>query len=113
MVYLSLAEEIEKVKAYVSNSKGLELALFHYLQAKEHTQTIDEFDYEEHKIAYKGYSHIEVEREKIEVLLSKKHPKGIDYSLNIYCFIGIHLAADGYKKEIIEKRFMESDLKTK
>lgn len=113
MVYLSLAEEIEKIKSVLINTGGLELSLYQYIHGQEQTQTIDEFCFDEYKIAYKGYSKVEVEKEKIELLLTQKQPKGIGYSLNVYCFMGIHLAANGYRKDIIEKRFIESDIKTK
>lgn len=113
MVYLSLAEEIEKIKSVLINTGGLELSLYQYLHGQGQTQTIDDFSFDEYRIAHKGYSRIDVEKEMIELLLTKKQPKGIGYSLNIYCFLGIHLAAYGYRNDIIEKRFDASDIKTK
>lgn len=113
MVYLSLAEEMARIKGMIVNNGGLELALYQYLHGQEQTQSIDEFDFDEHKIAYKGYSKIKEDKDRLEMLLNIKQPKGIGYSANIYCFMGIHLAADEYRKDIMEKRFKESELKSK
>lgn len=113
MVYLSIAEEIEKMKRNLVDEGGLELSLYQYLHGQSQTQTISDFSYDEHKIAYKGYSKVQVEKEKIDLLLNQRFTKGIGYSLNIYCFIGIHLAANGYRKDVVEKKFNDSDIKTK
>ncbi len=113
MVYLSIAEEIGKMRRDLADESGLELSLYQYLHGQSQTQTISDFSYDEHKVAYKGYSKIQVEKEKIDFLLNQRYAKGIGYSLNIYCFMGVHLAANGYRKDVVEKKFNDSDIKTK
>lgn len=112
MVHITLSEEIQHMKSSIVNAGGLELSLYEYLHAQKQTQLIDVFEFPEYNIAFMGYSGEKAETDKLDILFAKKQMKGIGYSLNIYCFIGVHLAADSYKYELIEKKFSESDLKT-
>lgn len=113
MVYLSIAEEIGRIKKYIQDKGGLELSLYQYLHKQSQTQTINDFSYDEHKIAFKGYSKIVANKEEIDSLINRKYAKGIGYSLNIYCFLGIHLAANGYRNDLVDKKFYDSDIKSK
>ena len=72
MVYLSLIEEIKKVKTIVQQLGGLELSLYQYLKGAPQTQKISDFKYEDYKMAYAGYSKAEVERDTIEKIIIKK-----------------------------------------
>lgn len=64
-------------------------------------------------IAYEGYKKNKVEQEKIVSIINKPTIKGIDYSNNIYNFIGIHLASELYYAEEIQKRFDSFSAKNK
>lgn len=112
MVHITLNEEIQHMKSSIVNIRGLELSLYEYLHAQKQTQSADIFEFPEYNIAFMGYSGEKAEAEKLDALFVKKQMKGIGYSLNIYSFIGVHLAAGNYRYELLEKKFNESDLKT-
>lgn len=42
--------------------------------------------------AFKGYSCIAEDENEVAKIINRPSIKGIDYSNNIYCFIGIHLS---------------------
>ena len=66
-----------------------------------------------HKTAFKGYAQIVEEESAVKGIIERPPIKGIDYSNNIYCFIGIHLASNSaFFKEIID-RFDGFSLKNK
>ena len=112
MVHITLSEEIQHIKSSIVNIGGLELSLYEYLHAQKQTQSAGIFEFPEYNIAFMGYSGENAEAEKLDALFVRKQMKGIGYSLNIYCFIGVHLAAGNYRFELLEKKFNESDLKT-
>ena len=67
----------------------------------------------QNQIAFKGYSQITESEELVRRIINRPPVKGIDYSNNIYCFIGIHLASSElYTKELDEK-FNSFSLKNK
>ena len=63
-------------------------------------------------IAYNGYNGNKESIETIQAVLNKPSIKGIDYSNNIYCFLGIHLASPMLQIEEIDKKFNLFSLKT-
>lgn len=64
-------------------------------------------------VAYNGYSGNKESIETIQAVLNKPTVKGIDYSNNIYCFLGIHLASPILQTEEIDKKFNSFSLKNK
>lgn len=64
-------------------------------------------------IAYNGYNGNKESIETIQAVLNKPSIKGIDYSNNIYCFLGIHLASPMLQIEEIDKKFNLFSLKNK
>ena len=64
-------------------------------------------------VAYNGYVGNKESIEIIQAVLSKPSVKGIDYSNNIYCFLGIHLASPILQLEEIDKKFNSFSLKNK
>lgn len=64
-------------------------------------------------VAYNGYIGNKESIEIVQTVLSKPSVKGIDYSNNIYCFLGIHLASPILQLEEIDKKFNLFSLKNK
>ena len=64
-------------------------------------------------VAYNGYIGNKESIEIVQAVLSKPSVKGIDYSNNIYCFLGIHLASPILQLEEIDKKFNLFSLKNK
>lgn len=65
------------------------------------------------KTAFKGYAQIAEEESTVKGIIERPPIKGIDYSNNIYCFIGIHLASNGAFFKEIKDRFEGFSLKNK
>ena len=63
---------------------------------------MNENDFSGHnKTAFKGYAQAIEEESVVKGIIERPPIKGIDYSNNIYCFIGVHLASNGaFFKEI-------------
>lgn len=67
----------------------------------------------QNQIAFKGYSHIKESDDLVRRIIHRPPVKGIDYSNNIYCFIGIHLASSELQTKEIDKKFNSFSLKNK
>lgn len=65
------------------------------------------------KIAFRGYANIETDTDIIKRIIERPPVRGIDYSNNIYSFIGIHLASKGAFFKEIEERFKTFSLKNR
>lgn len=65
------------------------------------------------KTAFKGYTQTIEEESIVKGIIERPPIKGIDYSNNIYCFIGIHLASNGAYFKEIENRFESFSLKNR
>ena len=56
----------------------------------------------QNQIAFKGYSQIIESDDVVRRIMNRPPVKGIDYSNNIYCFIGIHLASPNVSKLLLD-----------
>ena len=65
------------------------------------------------KTAFKGYAQIIEAESVVKGIIERPPIKGIDYSNNIYCFIGIHLASNGAFFKDIKNRFESFSLKNR
>lgn len=65
------------------------------------------------KTAFKGYAQIIEEESVVKGIIERPPIKGIDYSNNIYCFIGILLASNGAFFDEIKNRFESFSLKNR
>ena len=67
----------------------------------------------QNQIAFKGYSNIKESENLVRKVINRPPVKGIDYSNNIYCFIGIHLASPEIQIKEIDEKFNSFSLKNK
>lgn len=67
----------------------------------------------QNQIAFKGYSQIIESDDVVRRIMNRPPVKGIDYSNNIYCFIGIHLASSELQTKEIDEKFNSFSLKNK
>lgn len=91
----------------------LESMFLHYYFGYS-VESFDKKDFSgQNQIAFKGYSYIKEDEEIINKTITRPAIKGIDYSNNIYCFIGIHLASTDLLTNEIDEKFQKFSLKNK
>ena len=104
---------IKNIEEKIINDTSLETVMYYSFYGKE----LDSFDEQRltgtSKLAFKGYRNIKVDKENIDSIINRPMIKGIDYSNNIYNFIGIHLASEEYCKEEIQRKFNSFSIKNK
>ncbi len=64
-------------------------------------------------IAYKGYCREKVLQSDIEKIIARPKTRGMDYSNNIYRFVGVHLANPYIDVNEIKSKFLEFNFKNK
>ena len=64
-------------------------------------------------IAFHGYCGTKENEDSIGKTINRPAVKGIDYSNNIYCFIGVHLASNIQLTKEINEKFQKFSLKNK
>ena len=111
MVSLTLPELINEQKNRLLQRGGLELSFYQYCNDIPQTQEVDDFLYEDEKIAFSGFANLVVNDDRLKSLISEKQTKGIGYSANIYKFIGVHLAAQNSFSDIVNDKFTQADNK--
>ena len=89
-------------------------ALFYYALMNMTSGRFDRTAFTGHAlVAYDGFIGNPVSQEEIGKIISKPAIRGIDYSNNIYNFIGIHLAAKNKNNNELDSRFESFDTKNK
>ena len=104
---------IKNIEEKIINDTSLETVMYYSFYGKE----LDSFDEQSltgmSRLALEGYRKNKVDKEDIDSIVNKPAIKGIDYSNNIYNFIGIHLAREECYKEEIQRKFNSFSIKNK
>lgn len=103
---------IVQKKEEIMQSQSLESMFLHYYFGENNWIGEETFS-GQNRIAYKGYSHVHESDDEIEKIINRPPVKGIDYSNNIYCFIGVHLASNEMRINELDERFRIFSLKNK
>ncbi len=102
---------IQNKKEEILNSHNLESAFLHNWLGLS-MDSFDEKTFAGHNLtAFKGYLNDNEELKSIENVINRAPVKGIDYSNNIYCFIGVHLASPQKFNDKITEKFNSFSLK--
>lgn len=89
MVHLTLPQIIASLRNSILDVGGLETAFYLSCSGKEQMQSMEDFHYGDERIAFAGYASLEIDKEKVEKLLSSKPVKGISFRSNIYKLLGV------------------------
>lgn len=108
MVSMIAAKKEEILQSHTLDS----MFLHYYLELPMDNFSATNFS-GKNQIAFKGYSQIKESDDLVKRIISCPPVKGIDYSNNIYCFIGIHLAASEPQTIEIDEKFNAFSLKNK
>lgn len=112
MVYLG--EVIKQYQNELLTDGSMQAICYAFIANKDRLpREIDSNLGDEESLAIKGYLGIKASTEEIQIVLNKKPIKQIDYTKDVFKFLGICLASGNLLEEKLKNKFNESPLRYK
>ena len=86
---MTLPQIVANLRNSILNVGGLETAFYLSCSGQEQMQSMDEFHYDDERVAFAGYASLEIDKEIVERLLLSKPVKGISFRSNIFKLLGV------------------------
>ena len=105
---------IQKRKMEILDYNNLEAFFYHSLNHIDCSKFVENnFIGENAKVAFNGFCRRSTDQDLVNKVITKKAIKGIDYSNNIYEFIGINLACNPKNINELDSKFYIFNIKKK
>ena len=110
---MTLPQIVASLRNSILNAGGLETAFYLSCSGKEQLQSMEDFHYDDERIAFAGYASLDIDKEKVEKLLLSKPVKGISFRSNIFKLLGVGKKLNEFniRDPEIDNVFQSSDYK--